>query len=40
MGRGRPVVLLFAGALILGAAGVRILLRGLSELAEAAEKEK
>lgn len=39
LGPGRLFVLLFAGALILGAVGVRILLRGVTELAQAAERE-
>lgn len=39
LGRGRLSVLLFSGALILGAVGVRMLVRGLAELANAADKE-
>lgn len=39
LGAGRPFVMLFAGALILGAVGVRILIRGVSELSEAANRE-
>lgn len=39
LGAGRPFVLLFAGALILGAVGVKTLVMGIAELADAAAKE-
>jgi hypothetical protein len=39
LGRGRPWVLLFSGALILGAIGLRIMLRGAAVLVDTAVKE-
>lgn len=40
LGDGRPFVLLFAGALILGAIGLRALLRGAVQVIDPAAKEQ